>query len=176
MKELTIMISSIAWDPLRSPRPVWAEHGFEPLTITPVVKGERLIIVGIKDKTTFKKIFEQIHDVDKFQEWLSCAFLHIFDPPPACLDRSINLLESIHQFYETAPDEPDDEFDARIDEIYKFRKTHDIRYGFIGCDVPSVLLGSKYGQTCIWYSCDGEYIEESVIINLLTDNLPHPQA
>jgi len=165
MKELEIMMSSIAWDHPRSPRPMWAEHGFELLTLAPIItKGERLIIIGIKDKTASKKIFEQVYDANKFQEWLSCAFLHIFDPPPACLDRSINLLKSINQFYEAAPDEPDDEFDKWVDEVYKFREEHDIRFGFRGCDIPSVLLGAKDGQTCIWYSCNGEYMEESVII------------
>ncbi len=157
-------MSSIGWDYLHSPQPIWSEHGFEPLTFAHVIERERLIIVSVKDETTSREIFRQIHDVVELQEWLFYALLHIFDPSPACLDQSINPLKAIDQFYETVPDEPDDEFNAWVDELYNFRKVHDIRFGFRGCNIPSVLFGSRNGQTCIWYVHNNEYIEENVIM------------
>ncbi|MDR2239142.1 MAG: hypothetical protein LBE33_01710 [Zoogloeaceae bacterium] len=173
MKELKIMVSSVGWDYLHSPQPIWIEHGFEPLTLTPLIKKEHLIIIDIRDGTTPKEIFRQICNVGELQEWLSCALLHIFDPPPVFLDPTINLLKSIHQFYENASDTPDDEFDVRVDELFEFRRIHDIVFGFRGCSVPSILFGSKNSLPCIWYVDSDEYIEENVTMSFAHEKSQH---
>ena len=131
------------------------------LALNPLIEEERVVIVSIQDGVNSREIFRQTHWVSDVQKWLSRAMLHIFDPPPECIDGAENILESLEKFYANASDE---ELGTWVDSLYQFREIHDLRFAFRGCNIPSALLGSKNGSTCIWYSYKNEYIEDHVFL------------
>lgn len=131
-----------------------------PLALSGDVEGEALIIVMIGNDKGNKELFRQTHDLGSFRQWLLFAIQKMGMPPPACLGLDEgNLLEKIDNYYKNATD---DDLEKWADSLFDFRTSHDMRFAFRGCDVPSVVIAYRSGQNWVYYKKGDEYVSQQV--------------
>ncbi len=129
MEKLTLKVvkKEYPYDELYDPEIYWAE-------IVLAVVSDRLQVL--------KEIFRLQWDAREFLNWLITGKENIlYDEFPIKMSADGSLAAKIHSFY-GVEEEINEE---ALDEMFKYRQSHGVRFGLRGTDVIEVYLGKNDG-------------------------------
>ena len=129
---------------------------------------ERLVSLVLQSPTgdTVRHVIEKVHNVCAFLSWLAEVASHLrHDAPPTYLPKRESLAAAIESFYDNALDS---ELNLVEEDLFEYRSHHDLRFGFRGTDVPSVLIGSWQGGPTVSSTANGGYSYSLDLQKLLT--------